>query len=114
MDRRASVFPSPGWCNCDTVFYKLQIGDKIFFAKKHLNERWMQKELQNICLVYDEIHPSKLLQFYGVSKKFGFIYEWVDNFTYEGKTSLQLKSKTLGDVDIININGKPVFIDFWE
>lgn len=99
-----------------TIFYKLKLNNKEFFAKNRIKPENIQNmnnsEKVNIILVYNEIDPAQLIKFYGISEKYGFIYEWCPQFKYVKKTKLKLKDKTLKDVDIIQINGQNKYIDF--
>ena len=94
------------------IFYKLEHNNKFFFGKKHLNDNRNKKELNNIINVYNSLNKDKLINFYGYSKKYGLIFEWLDDFKYVKKTKLIVNDITLVDVDIINVNGVEKFIDF--
>lgn len=100
-----------------TIFYKLKLNNKEFFAKNRVEctEKKPMNTLEktNIILVYNEIDSTQLLKFYGISEKYGFIYEWCPQFQYIKRTKLKLKDKTLRDVDIIQINGQNKYIDFY-
>ena len=61
-----------------TIFKKLN--NKTFFSKKHLTDDYHKDELENIIEIYNIINPIKLIKFYGVSKEYGYIYEWLNNF----------------------------------
>lgn len=97
-----------------TVFYKLKIGDKRFFSKKHECNKMEADEFNNIKLAYKNINSSNLIKFYGVSEKYGFVYEWLDEFNYIGKECISLKEKTLTDVDVIMVDDVKKYIDFWK
>lgn len=95
------------------LFFKLQIGNKTFFAKKHTTvEKYEEQELKNISLVYNTIPREKLITYYGISKRYGLIYEWLNKFEYVGKTDLVMGNKKLHDVDVIKIKGQTKYIDF--
>lgn len=96
-----------------TIFTKLEWNGIKLFAKKHLDDGMMTQEQTHISTVYNEIDSKNLLKFYGISDKYGFIYEWVDNIKYKGKCTLKLSDCILSDVDIIEADGKLKYIDFW-
>jgi hypothetical protein len=95
-----------------TMFHKLKLGNRIFFAKKNFLPGYDDQEFEHIKTVYEEINPAQLIKFYGISNKYGLIFEWLDDFTYVGKTHLKLESKTLTDVDQLLINDEIIFSDF--
>ncbi len=96
-----------------TIFHKLRLGKKLFFAKKHLQAGHQEAELDNIIEVYDNFPREELLEFYGVSKRFGLIYEWIDDFRYRGKArAATVHGVHLCDADVIEVDGQLKFIDF--
>lgn len=98
-----------------TRFYKLRLGNRFFFAKKHLPGEWEVSELRNLIDVYSRFPRDELLEFYGVSGRFGLIYEWVDTFKYLGKVRDEwIHGILLQDADRIEIDGKVKYIDFWS
>lgn len=96
-----------------TDFHKLKLGNKNFFSKKHKNEKDNEIEKNNIIKIYDNIPIEKLLKFYGYSEKFGFIYDFIDDFQYKGKSGIKIDNLSLKDVDIILVNGVEKYIDFY-
>ena len=99
----------------DTVFYKLKIGGTFFFAKKHLVDGWESNELKNLIEVYDQFPPEELLVFYGVSEKFGLIYEWVDDLLkIRNVRDEEVHGILLKDADLVEVNGQVKYIDFWS
>lgn len=63
--------------------------------------------------IYNTIDKNKLIKFYGYSEKYGFIYEWLNDFKYLKKVSLELNDGTiLTDIDKIIVNSNEKFIDF--
>ena len=98
-----------------THFYKLKLNDKYFFAKKHLDKAWEKSELENIVEVYKIFPKEELLTFYGVSERFGLIYEWADNFKYIRKLrDERVHGILLQDADQIEMEGQIKYIDFWS
>jgi len=111
-----------------TLFHKLTIGDKVMFAKNHLDGVYTykngkelilngksrnNKELSNTISVYDARDKHELIKFYGFSDKYGLLYEWLEEFTYVGKESVfQAGSRRLNDVDSILVDGQKKYIDF--
>lgn len=111
-----------------TVFHKLIIGNKVMFAKKHLDGVYTyrngkelilngkernQKELDNIIFVYNSLDKHKLIKFYGYSDKYGLLYEWLDDFKYVGKErNLTVDGRTFKDVDSIIVDRQRKYIDF--
>lgn len=98
--------------NKSDCFYQLEINNKQFFSKKHQSSDVEKSEINNIVQVYNDLDEKKLIKFYGFSKKYGIIYEWLDNFKYENKVKLKLNNKTLNDVDVIVVDGIKKYIDF--
>ncbi len=100
-------------CN-SFVFKKLKWNDKILFSKKRPNNPKLEKrECENITRAYKKLNSDSLVKFYGFSKKFGLIFEWIDNFKYIGKTKLDIGVLELQDVDVIELkNGTKKYIDF--
>jgi hypothetical protein len=96
----------------ENIFYKLEFNGKYFFSKKHFSCEKEKNELNNIIDVYNTIDKNKLINFYGHIKKYGFVYEWLDNIKYNRKWKLILNDKILNDVDIITVNNKEKIIDF--
>lgn len=96
-----------------TKFYQLKLGAKRFFAKKHLRGGCEKSELRNIGEAYARFPRRQLIEFYGVSERFGLIYEWIDDFTYRGKLrALTLHDVYLYDADVIKVDGQLKVIDF--
>lgn len=63
--------------------------------------------------IYNTIDKNKLIKFYGYFEKYGFIYEWLNDFKYLKKVSLELNDGTiLTDIDKIIVNSNEKFIDF--
>lgn len=95
-----------------TKYYKLKYNNTFYFSKKHLIKENEIIEKENISKIYSSIDKDKLLNYIGFSVKYGFIYEWIDNFKYIEKTIIKNDVIELNDVDLIMINGKNKFIDF--
>jgi len=96
-------------------YKKLKLGNKLFFSKKHKDEDRQKRELKNIEKIYNSSDSSlknKLIRYYGHSTTYGFIYEWIDDFIYSGKTSIKVPGLTLTDVDIIKVGKNKKYIDF--
>lgn len=93
-------------------FHKLKLNNKIFFTKKHNNNKKNHKELENIILLYKSLDGNKLIKFYGYSNKFGLVFEWINHFNWIKKTKLDLGDINLVDVDVIIIDGEEKYIDF--
>jgi SAM-dependent methyltransferase len=98
----------------ETIFYKLKFKDKYYFGKKHFRKEMEEQEQENILKVYQVLSKENLLKYYGFSDIYGFIYEWIDNFIYKRKTNIIKNGISLKDVDIIEIDGKNKFIDFYR
>lgn len=97
-----------------TSFYKLRLGRKVFFAKKHRRIRDQRNELKKLIEVYAKFPVEYLLKFYGVSARFGLIYEWIENLVYKGKLrAATIRGVHLHDADIVEVNGQPKVIDFY-
>ena len=98
---------------CDWIsFFKLRLGDRLFFAKKHHDDRLNHTELSNIVHVYKYVDPGRLLKFYGYSEKYGLIYEWVDKMVYKGHVKPVIGGKKFTDIDVFDVGGREVWIDF--
>jgi len=95
-----------------TFYHKLLYKNKLFFSKKHIKEDKNKKEMDNLIHIYSLMDKNKLIKFYGYSKKYGFIYEWLDNVEYIGKKRINIGGKKLIDVDVIKVNNKEKYIDF--
>ena len=96
-----------------TVYHKLKIGNRLFFAKKHTRLKENEKEIANTIAAYEKLTPDQSIKFFGYNVKYGLIFEWLDNFKYIGRTKFTLgNGDMLNDVDIIKVNGKEKFIDF--
>ena len=110
----------PGYVDSNQVYHgaifsKLQIAGKTFFAKKHcgIKEEYETMEKGNIIEVYNTLDSNLLIKFYGFSEKYGFIYEWLDDFEYIGKADLVVnEEKTLKDVDLVKVNELTKYFDF--
>ena len=69
--------------------------------------------MNNIIEAYDNFPREELLEFYGVSERFGLIYEWIDDFRYRGKArAATVHGVYLCDADVIEVDGQLKFIDF--
>jgi spore maturation protein CgeB/tetratricopeptide (TPR) repeat protein len=98
-----------------TVFYRLRLAGRDFYAKKHIPQEWETSEIRNLMEVYDRFPPEELLTFYGLSERFGLIYEWVNDLRYVGKVRDEwVHGLLLQDADRIEVNGKIKYIDFWS
>lgn len=95
-----------------TIYFNLGLANKRFFAKKHLDSEREKIELENIVDAYNTLNEKRLIKFYGFSKKYGFIYEWLDNFQYVRNVKICVNKKKLNDVDVISVNGNEKYIDF--
>lgn len=102
-----------------TVFHKLKLGNKTFFAKKHVLgrsrtslENRNETELFNTVYANKHIDPAKLIKFYGWSDRFGLIFEWVDNMVYLRRTEYKIGERLYKDVDLVDVDGKEKIIDF--
>jgi hypothetical protein len=71
--------------------------------------------LENIVRVYQRFPARELLTFFGISKRFGLIYEWVDDLKYVGKLrDVTVHGILLRDADLIEVAGEKKYIDFWS
>lgn len=96
-----------------TIFYKLRLDTRFFFAKKHLNIKRQERELAKIVEVHNNFPEEQLVKFYGISDSFGLIYEWIDDFSYRGKArAVTLRGVHLSDADVIKVDGQLKVIDF--
>jgi hypothetical protein len=95
-----------------TVFSKIKIGDKLFFTKKHKDNKINKKELGNTILINENYNEDYLIKFYGYNEKYGLIFEWLDSFIYNKKIKIKNSFIELNDVDEIIVNGKIKHIDF--
>lgn len=99
----------------DTRFYRLRLGDRDFFAKKHIHRDWEASELTKLIEVYRQFPKEELLTFYGRSQRFGLVYEWVDDLKYLGKLRhVWVHGVFLADADRIETGGQVKYIDFWS
>lgn len=98
-----------------TRFFKLKLKDRLFFAKKHLSKEWEDVELRNIMEVSRFFPPGELISFYGLSDRYGLVYEWVDRIRYLGKLrDVILHNVYLRDADVVEADGRTRYIDFWS
>jgi SAM-dependent methyltransferase len=98
-----------------TQFFKLRLDRRLFFGKKHLVPAWETVELEKIKQVYRYFPKEELLTFYGCSKRFGLIYEWLDDLKYLDKVRDQeVHGVWLHDADRIEVDGRLKYIDFWS
>lgn len=106
---RKDVFPY-------AKFYKLKWNDKFLYAKKILPEHPIgeAKELQNIIDSYNVLPGENLIRFYGVSDRYGLIFEWLDDFKFirSNKKVKLSDGSTLTDVEKIQVGEEVKFIDF--
>jgi hypothetical protein len=102
--------------NIDFIYRKLKYNDELLFSKKRPSNHYSElekQEYENIIKAYEYIDTNNLIKFYGVSKKFGLIFEWVDDFKYIGKKKLNIADLSLKDVDVIELkDGTTKYIDF--
>ena len=72
-------------------------------------------ELETLMDVYHNFPSENLLTFYGISDRFGFIYEWVDNIKYVRKMrDVVVHDVYLHDSDQVLVDGRIKYIDFWS
>lgn len=96
-----------------TRFYKLRLGQRFFFAKKHRRIIDQCMEMKKLVEVYHRFSSKQLLCFYGISKQFGLVYEWIEQFEYKGKVRAEtVHGVYLYDADVIAVDGQVKIIDF--
>jgi hypothetical protein len=104
-----------------TVYHKLNYNGLTVFSKKRVDSQVEKEEneLINILLIYNNVDKSitlksKLIKFYGYSLTYGLLYEWIDNYTYIGKSPrFSINGVELYDVDVIQLaDGSLKYIDF--
>ena len=96
-----------------TQFCKLKLGNYLFFTKRHTSSEYNDRELRNIIDVYARLKPDKLITFYGQSKCYGVVYEWLNTLQYVGKCHTAVDGVMLKDSDIILVDGHQKYIDFF-
>jgi hypothetical protein len=65
----------------DKRYFKLKVGNKFFFAKKFTSKKDEQKEIDLLTKTFNKVPSVSFMQkFYGVSKRYGLIFEWRDAF----------------------------------
>ena len=102
-----------------TVFHKLRLGSKTFFAKKHVDGECQtilmnrnETELKKTIHAYNNLDPELLIKFYGWSDEYGLIFEWVDNMKYIKKMRYAIGDVMFKDVDLVEVDGQEKIIDF--
>lgn len=97
------------------LFYKLKFLNKAIFAKKRCEDDIgiEKQELENIKTVYNNVSKNRLIKYYGYSKKYGLIYEWVNDIKFiRKKIELNFDDMNLVDVEEIEVQGERKYIDF--
>jgi SAM-dependent methyltransferase len=97
------------------VYKKLNWNNKILFSKKRKQPHLYIEaiETKNIVTAYSNVDKSLLISFYGLSDKYGLIFEWIDDFQYINRQRIKVGKITLKDVDLIELkDGTRKYIDF--
>ncbi len=76
-------------------YYKLKLGDCFFLAKKYDTRAGISTEqLKNeVAQLYNSSFSKRYADFYGHSDKYGFIYEWSDEYSSQKEVVVQMKRK---------------------